>query len=87
MYVNYIVHYTYHEKRLILVLPIQNKRIIKIKNCKKYERFIRFRIKSRRSISLPFKNMSPGAPRDHITTGIFSTDKVVSLSVKFVPKT
>ena len=43
---------------------------------KKYERFKRFRVKSCRSISLPVKNMASGAPRGHITTGIFSTDKV-----------
>ena len=34
--------------------------------------------KSSRSISLPVKNMASGAPRGHITTGIFSTDKVLS---------
>ena len=45
---------------------------------KKYERFKRFRVKSCRSINLPVKNMASGAPRGHITTGIFSTDKVVS---------
>ena len=28
------------------------------------------------SISLPVKNMASGVPRGHITTGIFSTDKV-----------
>ena len=43
---------------------------------KKYERFKRFRAKSCPSFSLPVKNMASGAPRGHITTGIFSTDKV-----------
>ena len=43
---------------------------------KKYERFKSFRVKSCRSTSLPVKNMASGAPRGHITTGIFSTDKV-----------
>ena len=43
---------------------------------KQFERFKRFRLKSCRSISLPVKNMASGAPRGHITTGIFSTDKV-----------
>ena len=43
----------------------------------KIERFKRFRLKSCRSISLPVKNMASGAPRGHITTGIFSTDKVM----------
>ena len=53
-------------------------------NLNKYERFKRFRVKSCRSISLPVKNMASGAPRGHITTGIFSTDKVVlNIMIKF----
>ena len=50
--------------------------MIKGQNLKQFERFKRFRLKSCRSISLPVKNMALGAPRGHITTGIFSTDKV-----------
>ena len=42
----------------------------------KIERFKRFRLKFCWSISLSVKNMASGAPRGHITTGIFSTDKV-----------
>ena len=42
----------------------------------KFERFKRFRVKSCLSVSFPVKNMASGAPRGHITTGIFSTDKV-----------
>ena len=66
------------------MLPIQksvtyvgNKGMSKAK-IEKHERFKRFRVKSCRSISLPVKNMASGAPRGHITTGIFSTDKVGS---------
>ena len=43
----------------------------------KIERFKRFRLKSCRSISLPVKDIPSEAPRGHITTGIFSTDKVI----------
>ena len=51
----------------------------------KIERFKRFRLKSCRSISFPVKNMASGAPRGHITTGIFSTDKVRSKSGLILP--
>ena len=43
---------------------------------KNFERYKRFRVKSCRSISFPVKNMASMAPRGHITTGIFSIDKV-----------
>ena len=66
------------------MLPIQksvtyvgNKGISKAK-IEKHERFKRYRVKSCRSISLPVKNMASGSPRGHISTGIFSTDKVFS---------
>ena len=60
----------------ISVTYVRNKGISRAKIEKKYERFKRFRVKSCRSISLPVKIMASGAPRGHITTGIFSTDKV-----------
>ena len=66
---------------LISAIYVRSKGISRAKLEKKHERFKRFRLKSCRSINLPVKNMASGAPRGHITTGIFSTDKVVMYQV------
>ena len=74
----YSVH-TYKKKsnadteKCNLCTELRNNREQKLK---KFERFKRFRIKSCRSISLPVKDIASEATRGHITTGIFSTDKV-----------
>ena len=41
-----------------------------------YKQFKRYRVKSCGSIRFPVKSMASGAPRGHITTGIFSADKI-----------
>ena len=69
----YIVQCKCHTDKCNICTELKN---VKSKKWNKYERFKRFRVKSCRFISLPVKNMASGAPRGHITTGIFSTDKV-----------
>ena len=76
------VHTLYIVHTMKRALPIQNKGMIKRKKLQKYKRFKRFLIKSYQSISLPVKNMASGAARGHITTAIFSTDKVDNLMIR-----
>ena len=65
----------------ISAIYVRNKGISRAK-IEKIRAVQRFRVKSCRSISLPVKNMASGAPRGHITTGIFSTDKVHRVNVQ-----